>query len=310
MNGFPIRIGALLAALGLVSMAPARAVAQDSCGEREASPGPLVSAEWLKRHRADSGLVLLDAERSRAPFDSAHIGGARFIGMGSYTTKRGDLITELPPVEQLDSVLELLGVGNRGRIILYGETLPVTRLYFTLDYLGLSDRVSVMDGGLPAWRAAGGAVTAEPTPAPARAALTVKPNPGILADAPWVNAHRTDARVLLLDARTPEEYDGSKLEEGVARAGHIPGAVNLDWTTTITDGKFREAGQLKQLLVGAGAAPGKEIVTYCRVGTRASALYFVARLLGYQVRMYDGSMNEWAGLPALPVATGKGPARP
>jgi thiosulfate/3-mercaptopyruvate sulfurtransferase len=309
MKGSLIRFCTVLAALGLVSMAPARAAAQDSCGEREAPPGPLVSAEWLKRHRADSGLVLLHAERSRAPFDSAHIAGARFIGMGSFTTKRGELLTELPPMAQLDSLLESLGVGDRGRIVLYGETLPVTRLYFTLDYLGLGNRVSVMDGGLPAWGAAGGAVTPEATPVPPRAVLTVKPSPEVLADARWVDSHRTDAGVLLLDARTREEFDGTRPEEGVLRPGHIPGAVNLDWTTTIADGKFRELGQLKQLLAGAGAAPGREIVTYCRVGTRASALYFVARMLGYRVRMYDGSMNEWAGLTALPVAT-RDPARP
>jgi thiosulfate/3-mercaptopyruvate sulfurtransferase len=131
--------------------------------------------------------------------------------------------------------------------------------------------------------------------------LTVKPRPEVLADAPWVDAHRKDDRVLLLDARTREEFDGTKTEEAVARPGHIPGAVNLDWTMTLVDGRFRELGQLRQLLAGAGATPGKEIVTYCRVGTRASALYFVARMLGYQVRLYDGSMNQWASLTALPV---------
>lgn len=290
-----------LTVIGVLSIDPARAAAQDSCGEHEAPPGPLVSAEWLKRHRADSGLILLHAERTSAPFDSAHIAGARFIGMASFTTKRGEILTELPPVAQLDSLLESLGVGNRGRIVLYGETLPVTRLYFTLDYLGLGSRVSVMDGGLAAWRAAGGRVTSEPTPQPARATLTVTVHPEVLADASWVNQHRTDKTVLLLDVRSREEFDGSKQEEGVSRPGHIPGAVNLDWTTTIADGKFRTLGDLRQLLAGAGAASDKQIVTYCRVGSRASAVYFVARLLGYRVRIYDGSMNEWAGLASMPV---------
>ena len=229
--------------------------------------------------------------------------------MGSYTTKRGELLTELPPVEQLDSLLESLGVGDRGRIVLYGETLPVTRLYFTLDYLGLGSRVSVMDGGLAAWRAAGGTVTAEPTPQPARATLTVRPHPEMLADASWVDQHREDKTVLLLDARTREEFDGTKTEDAVSRPGHIPGAVNLDWSRTLVDGKFKDLGQLRELLAGAGIAPGKEIVTYCRVGTRASAIYFVARLLGYPVRIYDGSMNEWASLTALPVVKSD-PARP
>jgi thiosulfate/3-mercaptopyruvate sulfurtransferase len=283
--------------------------AQDSCGEREAPPGPLVSAEWLKRHRADQGLVVLHADRSRAAFDSGHVAGARFVAMGSYAVQRGALITELPPVERLDSLFESLGVGDRGRIVLIGETLPVTRLYFTLDYLGLGDRVSVMDGGIPAWVAAGGALTAEPTPAPPRASLTVAPRPEVLADARWVDANRLDTKVLLLDARTREEFKGDKAEEGVSRQGHIPGAVNLDWTATLEGGKFLEVGKLKALLIGAGAAPGKEIVTYCRVGTRSSAIYFVARVLGYPVRIYDGSMNEWASIPTLPVVKGD-PARP
>lgn len=296
-----IRLPAALLLLGAMSMRTGSLTAQDSCGEREAPPGPLVSAEWLKRHRQDAHLILLDAERAPAPYDSAHIEGARFIGVGSYTTKRGELLTELPPVKQLTALLESLGVGDRGRIVLYGDVLPVTRLYFTLDYLGLGDRVSVMDGGLGAWRAAGGALTSGATPAAVPSTLTVQPRPEILADAAWIDAHRRNARTLLLDARTKDEFDGIKQEDAVARAGHIPGAVNVDWTATMADGKFRPMSELRQLLSNAGAASDKEIVTYCRVGTRASALYFVARLLGYQARLYDGSMNEWGSLAKFPV---------
>lgn len=302
-----LRIGCV--ALATLGALPAGLRAQEGCGEREPPPGPLVSAEWVRRHRSDPGFVLLHLERSRAPFDSAHIAGARFVAMGDFTMRRGDVLTELPPVERLDSLLESLGVGERGRIVLYGETLSVARLYFTLDYLGLGERVSVMNGALPAWTAAGGPVTAEPTPPPARTTLVLTPRPELLADAAWVNAHRESDQVLLLDARNRGEYEGTQPEEGVARPGHIPGAANLDWTATLAGGKFREAGELRQLLAGAGATPGREIVTYCRVGTRASVLYFVGRLLGYRVRMYDGSMNDWAGRPELPVALGP-PPRP
>src|SRR5262249_30524928 len=94
---------------------------------------------------------------------------------------------------------------------------------------------------------------------------------------------------------------GSKLEDAVTRAGHIPGARNLDWTTTVTEGRLRDPAALRQLLNAAGARPGKQVVTYCRVGTRASELYFVARLLGVPVRLYDGSMNEWTQQPDRPV---------
>jgi thiosulfate/3-mercaptopyruvate sulfurtransferase len=296
--------GAWLSALAALSAAPAAAHAQEGCGEREPPPGPLVSAEWARRHRTDSNLVVLSPGSNPAAFDSAHIANARFVALGSFTVRRGDILTELPPLAQLDSLLESLGIPPRGRIVLYGETLPVTRLYFTLDYLGLGERVSVLDGGLAAWRATGGPVTAEPTPAPARTTLSLTPRPELLADAQWVDAHRRDSLVSVLDTRTKEEFEGTRLEEAVARPGHIPGAVNLNWTATIADGKFLEPGGLRQLLAGVGATPGKSLVTYCRVGSRASVLYFVGRLLGYQVRLYDGSMNEWAGRPELPVATG------
>lgn len=290
----------LLAAALWAAAAPALP-AQDACGEREPPAGPLVSADWLKRHGTDSGLVILNAERARATFDSAHIPGARFVATSQFTARQGDLITELPPVARLDSLFESLGVGDRGRVVIYGETLPVTRLYFTLDYLGLGERVSVLNGGLESWGRVGGATTAEATPAPARASLTVRPRPELLADAAYVNARRSDPNVLLLDARNQQEFDGTVLEEDVVRPGHIPGAVQLDWTELMSDGKFRDKGDLRQLLASVGAAPGKEIITYCRVGSRASALYFAARLLGYSVRLYDGSMNDWARRAEMPV---------
>ena len=221
---------------------------------------------------------------------------------GQYMARQGDLLTELPAVAQLDSLFESLGVGDRGRIVIYGETLPATRLFFTLDYLGLGDRVSILNGGLESWTRAGGVTTAEAGPAPVRASLTVRPQPELLADAGYVNARRADPAVLLLDARTRGEFDGTVLEEGVIRPGHIPGAVRLDWTELMSEGRFRDKGELRQLFAAAGAAPGKEIITYCRVGSRASALYFAARLLGYPVRLYDGSMNDWASRAELPVA--------
>ena len=295
-----LRATALWVSLGILAAAPVLN-AQDACGEREPPPGPLVSADWLKRHRADSGLVILHPDRTRAGFDAGHIPGARFVATAQYMARLGDLLTELPPVAQLDSLFESLGVGDRGRIVIYGEILPATRLFFTLDYLGLGDRVSILNGGLESWTRAGGVTTAEAGPAPGRASLTVRPQPDRLADAAYVNARRANPAALLLDARTQQEFDGTVQEEGVTRPGHIPGAVRLDWTELVSEGRFRDKGELRQLFAAAGAGPGKEIITYCRVGSRASALYFAARLLEYSVRLYDGSMNVWAARPELPV---------
>lgn len=98
----------------------------------------LVPAEWLRRHREDSDRVILHPERSRAPCDSAHVVGARFVAKGNYTTRTGDLVTEPSTAARLDSLFESLGVTDCHRIVLYGETLGVTRLFFTFDYMGLA----------------------------------------------------------------------------------------------------------------------------------------------------------------------------
>lgn len=283
---------ALMLLAGSLCAAPLHA--QDACGEREPAPGLLVSADWLRRHRTDSNLVILQAERTRASYDSLHIPGARFIAWSDYVVRNGELITELPSVPALDSLFESLGIGDRTRIVIYGEVQPVTRLFFTLDYLGLGDRVSVLNGGRAAWAAAGGPVNAIVPKGAQSGSLTPHPRPEVLADAGYIESHRNAAGMLLLDARTEEEFDGTRAEEGVARAGHIPGAVRLEWGTMLEEGKFLDKGELRLLFGSAGAAPGKEIVTYCRVGSRATVLYFAARVLGYPVRLYDGSMNDWA----------------
>jgi len=287
--------------LVLLALWPAALSGQDQCGQREPAPGVLVTAAWLGRHQHDSGLVILDAERTAAPYDSAHVAGARLALMSAFAVTRNGLLTELPADPELTDFFESLGVADKGRIILYGDLLPVSRLFFTLDYLGLGDRVSVLDGGLAAWREASGAVASGAPPAALRAHLSIHPQRGVMVDAAWVQAHLHDTTVALLDARTREEFEGTVLEDGVARAGHIPGARNLDWTSTVTGGRLRDKSELRQLFTAAGAAPGKQVVTYCRVGTRASELYLVARLLGVPVRLYDGSMNEWAGRRELPV---------
>ena len=288
--------------LALLALWPAGLPAQaDQCGKREPAPGVLVTAAWLQRHRQDSNLVILAAERSAAPYDSAHIAGARLVTVAEYAITRNGLLTELPPDPDLQELFERLGLGDRGRIVLYGDLLPVSRLFFTLDYLGLGDRVSVLDGGMAAWRESNGAIASGAPPAVPRSQLRIHPQRSVLVDAAWVEAHLHDTTMTLLDARSPEEFDGSVLEEGVARAGHIPGAKSLDWTTTVSDGRLKSTVELRQLLSAAGVAPGRQVITYCRVGSRASELYLVARLLGVPVKLYDGSMNEWTLRAERPV---------
>lgn len=274
----------------------------------------VIQAEGLARLIAGperQHLVVLHVGRDRAGFDSAHIAGARFVPLSSFTTTRDGIPTELPPVQVLDQLLHDLGISDSSRIVLYGEPLPAARLFFTLDYLGRGGRVRWLDGGLAGWngaRGAGDGRLAQGPPASAASGgpprsppMVSKARGDLVVSAEWVLGRLADPGVVLVDARTPEEFAGLRSDEP-GRPGHIPGAVNLDWTTLLRDGRLRPLAELRGLFEAAGVTADAEVVTYCRVGTRASFLYLVSTLLGYRTRMYDGSMAEWAVREDLPIA--------
>ena len=256
----------------------------------------LVSPAWLKSHLADRQLVLLQIGE-RSEFDKEHIPGARFLDFESLSAdQEGGLYLELPTVAQLDSTFATLGVSRDSRIILYFGSdwvSPTTRAWLTFDYLGLGDRTSILDGGLPAWKAAGNPVTAEmPPPATARP-LAGTAHPELIADAEWIQARLGQPKFRLIDARDPQFYGGLSAGSGT-RPGHLPGARNIPFTTvTDEDGRFLTDSALRRVFNQAGVSKGDEIVAYCHIGQQATAVVFAARLLGYKARLYDGSYQDW-----------------
>ena len=183
--------------------------------------------------------------------------------------------------------------------------LAAARLFFTLDFLGHGDQAALLDGGTPAWVAAGYPVgAAGRAGGPGGADPDLRPE--VLVDAVWVRAHLGDSTVALLDARPPADYAGTP--GSATPSGHIPGARNIFWKTTMggAPAVLLDSTALSALFRAAGAAPGDLVVTYCKTGVQASFLYFVARYLGYRVRMYDGSFAEWSQLAGMPVEQGTG----
>jgi thiosulfate/3-mercaptopyruvate sulfurtransferase len=263
---------------------------------------PRQLAEWS---RGMPNLAILHADRNRAAYDSAHVPSARFVALESYTAARGGVAAELPDLARLDSLVEALGVSDSSRIVVYGEPLSVGRLVFTLDYLGLGDRVHWLDGGLAAWKEAGQPVTAE-APAPRAGRFDPRVQPAVVVDADWVRGHLDDPKVAVLDARAAEEYTGERAQPET-RPGHIPGAANLDWRTLHVGGKLRPLAELRAAFAAAGVADDDEVVTYCGTGVRASFLYLVARYLGYPTRLYDGSIADWSRRAELPLVVGPRP---
>lgn len=275
----------------------------------------IVSTEWLSKHIEDSELVLLQVG-DKKEYDEAHIPKAQFIQLQDISTPRGQgLILELPSVDQLKATFEKLGVTDKSRIIVYfGKdwVTPTARVFLTLDYLGLGDRTSILDGGLPAWRGENRTVTAEVTAAK-QGNFTPHANAKLVVDAAWVNANLNKPGVAILDARAAKFYTGEDAGQ-MPRGGHIPSAKSIPFSTVVEEqtNKFKSVEALRTLFSTAGVKEKDTVATYCHIGQQASLLYFVARYLGYEAHLYDGSFQDWSSRSELPVekSAAAPPAKP
>jgi thiosulfate/3-mercaptopyruvate sulfurtransferase len=269
----------------------------------------LVDAAWLKAHISDPNLVLLHVGEKDG-YDAAHIAGARLVSLQDISvsdhTATG-LMLEMPAADDLRHRLEGFGISDDSRVVVYyGKdwVSPSTRVIFTLDYAGLGDRASLLDGGQAAWQAAGGAVTKD-VPAPKTgklAALKIKP---IVVDAAFVKAHIGAKGFAIVDGRDASYYDGvdtGRDHGGNQRTGHIHGAVSVPFTSITDDNLLvKSPADLAALFTKAGVQPNDTVVGYCHIGQQATAMLFAARSLGHTVLLYDGSFQDWSRRTEYPV---------
>jgi thiosulfate/3-mercaptopyruvate sulfurtransferase len=193
--------------------------------------------------------------------------------------------------------------------VLYDDEagLIAARVFVVFDYLGLGDHTGLLDGQLSRWRAEHRPLTtAVPAVTPSSWMPHLRPEVivtlGAVRDLSWAATHGARGAALI-DARPEEQYSGSG-SDGSSRMGHIPGATSLYWPRMLLsreDPVLRAPGELRALFAGAGAGPGDLVVAYCHSGVQASYTYFVARYLGYEARLYDGSFAEWSARADTPV---------
>jgi len=314
-----VHIGCLIALAAICFLQPQAPVIQLPTVKAQSERGAglkvrsemLVSTDWLAKHINDRDVFVIHVAPERKPFDDGHIPGARFLSSKEILTTRNGVANELPATADLQKVFEQLGVGDTGRIVIYGENsgMLAARVYFTLDYLGHGDRAALLDGGIEKWKAEKLPVETQPVkPEPAK--FTPHPQPQIVAELDAVRdlsrmaANDADANVSIIDARPEEQYVGNQTQ----RTGHIPGAANVYWLTHLLSREnptMKPASELSKIYEAAGLKAGQKVITYCNTGMQASHAYFTLKYLGYDVRMYDGSFSEWSSAEGAQVVKGK-----
>ncbi len=282
-----------------------------------ASSGLLVSPAELAAMLKDPAVVVVAVGSNPADFAVGHVPGARFVLYGDIAIDTDGLQSELPPIDQLRRVLANAGISDRSKVVIYGAAIAATRMFFTLDYFG-HPHARVLNGGLNAWKESGGALETGPARSVPAASLTPRPQPDRVVSADWIKERLappkladsrasggglSSPKMTLLDARPDAEFTGADGGmNGMHVKGHLPDAQQLVWNTLLdSSGRFLPDPELKKKYDAIGAAQGTPLVSYCMVGMRASVTYFVARHLGYDARMYDGSIVDWTRrkLPAV-----------
>jgi thiosulfate/3-mercaptopyruvate sulfurtransferase len=276
-----------------------------------AGSGLLVTPAELAARLKDPSLIVLAVGVQPGDFELAHIPGARLIAYDQIAVDGPDgLGSELPPVDELRALFAAAGVTAKSQIVIYGSPISATRAFFTLDYLGQAN-VKLLNGGFAAWKAEklpleeGAQAVAKAKPAnPSRASESAHPER--VVSAAWIQERLSSNKMTLIDARPDDEFTGSDGGmRGMHPTGHIPGAQQQVWDTLVDrSGRFAPDAELRAKMQAAGAVEGTPVVSYCMVGMRASVTYFVARHLGYDAKLYDGSIVDW-GRRKLPTKTGR-----
>jgi thiosulfate/3-mercaptopyruvate sulfurtransferase len=265
----------------------------------------VVSTEWLQANLAK---VLVVDMRKVEDYSASHIPGAVNIFYGTWAIQRRGLLNELPADDDLRDVLSSSGIEPTSNVVVVGrvdsfpEKANITRVAWTLRYAGV-ENVAVLDGGFDKWVADKKPVSKEPAK-PKSKGYKGKFNKALLADTAYVLANL--GKAVIVDSREAPFYSGEKKLDFVARPGHIKGAVNLPSMAVYNaDGTFKARGELETMAKKAIPDPSKEVIVYCDTGRVASIWWFLlAEGLGYKnVKLYDGSMQDFAKDPAAPIVT-------
>jgi thiosulfate/3-mercaptopyruvate sulfurtransferase len=277
-----------------------------------AHPEALVEVVWLAEHASDRNVRVFEVDVDTLAYEQGHVAGA--IGVNWKTELQQHPVRDLISKEQLEALLSKHGITVETTIAVYGDNNNWFAAWFfwQLKYYRHKD-VRLVNGGRVKWVAEGRPLTTEVPSYDPAGYVAGRVDESVRALRDYVlDAVRNDGR-RLVDVRSPKEFSGELLapenlpQEGAQRGGHIKGAVNVPWATTVADdGRFKSADELREIYASKAIDGKKEAIAYCRIGERSSHTWFVLKyLLGHEkVRNYDGSWTEYGSLIAAPIEKG------
>ncbi|MDX1434263.1 MAG: sulfurtransferase [Gammaproteobacteria bacterium] len=265
----------------------------------------IVEPEGLVPLLGSPGLVVVDVSKPES-YAAGHLPGAVHLDYARLVRKRDKAGGLLPDEAQIAAVLSALGITPDDHVVAYDDEGGgrASRLIWRLHMIGHA-ATTLLGGGTPAWTADGHALeTRTVQPAPSDYPVVIGAAAG--ADKDYILARLGRADVVLLDTRSPEEYRGSDVR--AARGGHIPGAVNFNWTLAMDadrQQRVRPRAELEAMFAKLGVTRDKEVIAYCQTHHRSSHTYVVLRFLGYDdAKGYAGAWSEWGNDPDTPIETG------
>jgi thiosulfate/3-mercaptopyruvate sulfurtransferase len=267
---------------------------------------PLVSCEWLAANLANPKVKIIDI-RKVEEFRAGHLPGAVNVFYGTWAVKKKGLDNELPEDDDLVDIISSAGVTPDSWVVVAGNVGMVpdrvnqTRVAWTLAYAGIGN-VAILDGGYEKWVGEKRPLSTEPAK-PGAAPFKPAWNRQIMTTRDYIASNI--GKSAIVDARTPDMFFGVAKLDLVARFGHIKSAVCLPsaWMYG-KEGAFIPKADLEAMAAGViGVDKSREIIVYCDTGRLASGWWFtLSQVLGYKnVKLYDGSSQEWAKDPAMPM---------
>ncbi len=264
----------------------------------------VIEPKQLEEQLDNASLIVVDLCKPES-YIQAHIPGAVYLDYKQLIAVNPPVMGLLPSAEALEAVASQIGLSDNKHVVAYDDEGggKAARFLWTLHSIGFHN-CSLLNGGIHSWANEKHPLQKEACQAPRNQyKVTIDQTP--IADKSYILENLESDSVALLDARSEQEYKGMK--KFAEKAGHIPGAFNIDWMLFIdpnNHARLKPETELRGMLEEQGLTQDKTIVTYCQTHHRSALSYWVLKHLGYNnAKGYPGSWSDWGNSPDMPVAT-------